>query len=1137
MISLIYSNRTEELARELGERVRAQQLADGVLVPVRVIVPSAAVEDYVRLAVARLFGVAGNLEMLRLTTFAGDVLHGVLGGQLASASSIEAMALTLLLDEGFLALPEVAPVRAYLGAGCSRDAHDMRVVQLATRIGRLFEEYTYSRGPMLLQWLESPVLEPTHAETEVWQRHLWNAMFGAGGLARPRGLVALHEAIAAWPAAPPDRGPTIHVFGFAHFAPAFHQLFACVGRDRGVTLYALSPCEGFWEDDEPRDPAPLALWGRAGREQIRALNLAAGFDHEDRFVTPTGPSLLARIQRDILQRTPVCDRLDESTALDGDTSIRVLEHASVRRELEAVASEIWTRLEADSTLRFDDIAVLLPEADAPLYLAHIGSVFASAHDIPHRVVDIPGSPLSGPADLALRILALPFGTFSRRDVLGVVLHPCIADPTASASRARRVAWCDALGIFHGSCHDDHRGTYLERDLFNWDQGLRRLALGAFMAGDASGADEPFELGTESYVPLEVAPSDVRDAAAFGCVVRSLASDVDSLRSRVLPLGEWAALLASVVETYVTASTDAEAEPLSRCLRQVRALRALDIGSRPIPYRIAYELVRSRMLAQPIDRGREGVIVSRLASLRPVPARVVFACGMGEGRFPAAEPEDPLDLRRAKRLPDDVGPRDRDKFAFLEWLLGARDHFYVSYVSREPLTGDPLAPSPVIQDLLHALGRDYVRDPSSLIQRHPLRRWDDRYFPDVFDAAPSSLGAMRIDEAHAEARTVALRRSAEAAGAGVTRANVRARAASGPSWRALAEHLGLLSLSGITKASPRNRSLSIGLLSRFLQWPLQGWARFCVGLEEDEFLNVEALQEEPFGTDPRDVTNVLRHVWLASRASDGPVEAVYDAAVRARTLRGQGPAGLFAEGERHKQLATLVAWTGEVGKLGVGVKEAAKIHRFGGGVDITPSDVDHPALGVDLELPGSDGLPCAVHVDLVGRTLPRTAEAFLTLSRLPPSDPWIEWRAALRAFVDQAVLIAAGAVDPAPYASVLVEGSDTSARTSKVEFEPMSRDEVTAWLGGVVGDLLSGPHDTFLPCEAVFARQKDDPTGDLVPHLEAARTLLRKEGPSALRSAYGPVPHPETYPIADEAVARSQVERLLGAYFAKRKGAP
>ena len=49
----------------------------------------------------------------------------------------------------------------------------------------------------------------------------------------------------------------------------------------------------------------------------------------------------------------------------------------------------------------------------------------------------------------------------------------------------------------------------------------------------------------------------------------------------------------------------------------------------------------------------------------------------------------------------------------------RDRLYASYVSRDALTGDALAPSSVVQELLHAIARAYVTDPSALRRRHPV----------------------------------------------------------------------------------------------------------------------------------------------------------------------------------------------------------------------------------------------------------------------------------------------------------------------------------------------------------------------------------------------------------------------------------
>src|SRR5580700_10780563 len=139
MFRLVYSNRVEELLVELSLRARAQQRADPIA-PVRMVVPSAGVERYVRLGLAREAGIAANLDIALLTRFVADVVASSSGARVADAAALEAMALALLLDAEVLSHVDLAPVRTYLRAG-GDDAQvmDVRRVQLAARIGRLFE--------------------------------------------------------------------------------------------------------------------------------------------------------------------------------------------------------------------------------------------------------------------------------------------------------------------------------------------------------------------------------------------------------------------------------------------------------------------------------------------------------------------------------------------------------------------------------------------------------------------------------------------------------------------------------------------------------------------------------------------------------------------------------------------------------------------------------------------------------------------------------------------------------------------------------------------------------------------------------------------------------------------------------------
>jgi exodeoxyribonuclease V gamma subunit len=1150
MVRLVTSNLTEQLLAALAENVRTQQASDGPLVPVRIVVPGPMLERTVRLGIARERGIAANLETMLLTRFAAQVVADRCGARVATADELEAMALTLLLDDAFLQGPDLAPLQTYLRSVDSSVAMDARRVQLAARIGRLFEEYTYSRDEMLASWGRETTLGARYAESERWQRRVWLAMFGEGGVARERGVVPLHEGVARL--AQHDGTPTaaVHVFAFAHFAPTFHRLLTHLGRAGDAFVYSLSPCEGFWEDFDPRDPAPLHLWGRPGREHVRALNAAAGFDHDDRFVPPRQGTLLAQLQLDLLHRVPARDSIDPGFSFVRDPSVRVLEHASVRREIEAVASEIWELVLNDETMRFDEIGVLVPDGQAEGYLAHLPAVFAEAHDIPHRVVGVPVPARSGIAEAVDLLLALPLGRFTRQELLRLAVHPAVVASVDDVDPHRWLAWCDALGVVHGADRSDHADTYIERDLYNWDQGLRRLALGAFMAGDASGCRTPVELGSEAYVPYEVAPSELRDAAAFSLLVRSLVADARFVRDAVLTMPEWARLLGVLVQTYVASPTDADADALSRCLRGVHSLSRIDFAGKRVPYRVASELARSRVGGSVGARGGSGVVVSTIGSMRAVPLRAVFACGLGEGCFPSPDGEDSLDLRAARRQAGDVTARERDKYAFLELVLAARERLCLSYVSRDPLTGDVLAPSSVVQELLHTLERGYVRATDMARVRHPLRRWDPRYFPDLFrrrasDGDPPALAPSHLPEARAEARVLALRRSLEERRARPAPERVQELAEDSPAWSRVADALGLVRVPPAETLPDERVVIPMYALVKFLEFPLQGWARFRVGLDEAEDDDVLARESEPFETDLRDETLLLREVLLAAREQGASLAQAYDAVVRERELRGAGPSGVFARGEREDHLSTLQAWSSELRGASISLDEI-EIHRFGRAGEHARADHAHESLSLDVAVIDSRGVQRTVRAEIVGRALPLAAGpmASLTLLRRAKDkrdDPWARAgrdRSALRAFVDHAMLTAKGVATGRSHSSLLVLATGAEAATERTEFAPLSSDEATAWLRALVRELLGGPHAYFFPCEAVFVWQRADPQAPLVSKLEEAQDRLRdRTGPMPLRSAYGPVPRPHEYPLPSEADARQMVARRFGPLFAKRKEAP
>ena len=116
------------------------------------------------------------------------------------------------------------------------------------------------------------------------------------------------------------------------------------------------------------------------------------------------------------------------------------------------------------------------------------------------MLDLP-SPAEGHILEAVELLlALPTGPLGRRDLLQLAMHPTVAHRFADVDRETFLALCEELGVVRGADGADLVGSYLDQDRVSWDQGLRRLALGAFLSGRRSGEERPFSARRRGHAP-------------------------------------------------------------------------------------------------------------------------------------------------------------------------------------------------------------------------------------------------------------------------------------------------------------------------------------------------------------------------------------------------------------------------------------------------------------------------------------------------------------------------------------------------------------------------------------------------------------------------------------------------------------
>jgi exodeoxyribonuclease V gamma subunit len=1202
-LRLHYSNRTENLLQCLIANLEEARKRPGASLfdADTVVVPNRQIETYLRFGIARATGIASSLTMPFLRAFLEDLLKKVRPDiRIVSGNLLRGLLLDLLSDRALLAEEDLRPLRAYLtAAGEDPDTVDLRRWQLSGQIAHLFEEYDLSRPEMLEGWTGGGSAAPGKGEdpgAERWQRRLWREIWGVRGLASRRGRadgrtwLTTPAAFRTLRSGELDRAlpSEIHVFGISYAARAYHDIFVALSRATDLHLYTVVPCLEFEEDapaesaarrrlssragsndrsgaagdedpyrltEEGETPA-LRLWGRPGRENVRLLHERAECELLPCFDVPAerASSLVKQLQRDVLVREPERRETEpratdpDGASFDGDGSLGVFACPGVRRELETIAAEIWSLICADNApggaapLRFNDIAVILPAGDLAAYQAHAASVFREAYDIPYNLVDLSLTSESRLAEAAGLLLDLPFGRFTRQELLRVAAHPCVIGRFSDADPGEWLDWCERLGVFHGADQADHCDTYIERDLCNWDQGVKRLALGAFLAGRQSGEERVYESGGERYLPEETPPGSLGSVAGFAALVRSLIADARFCRARALTVEGWILFLQELFRSYFVPQTEEDERDFLRCLAAVQSLEDLGLGDRKIGYRIPCEFLKAALASLSGHRGQylaDGVVVSSFLPMRAIPFRVVFIAGLGEGRFPAPDRRNALDLRQARRIAGDVSPREQDKYMFLETLLCARERLYLSWVARDSLTGDPISPSSVIRELHHFLERGYLGENGfeKLVRRPPLRRYDE-----TLEALDRLAPAAR-DEKQTSALGADLRR--HLGGRPMPEIPDIAAGMAPDDWAPLASRLGVPPppekpvIADAGSDSPAERVMvSISMLRKFLECPLQGSARAYLKLREDESEeDLLSREDETLETGVIPRIMLLRAAFLEAvgemtgkELSDGERQEafarVYDRRAAILELEGKLPTGPFGAAEREKHLGVLAEWWNGYPHL-VPAGSTLKIYRFGKAEEHEAVDeVLDPIVLEDVALPGR-----RARIEISGKTdaVVEMAPGSILLN-YHKADEWLRQKDCLRAFFDHVVLAASGQRAPGPYrACLLLSDSERNGGARYIEvFEPITREEARSWLTTLCQEMLGPGNDRLLPCEAVL-RFHDDSSKDLDEIIDKLRNT-----DFGVSFHYGPVSRAGTYPSPDRKAALAAIDRRFGLYFRTRR---
>ncbi|MEE2643847.1 MAG: exodeoxyribonuclease V subunit gamma [Myxococcota bacterium] len=1041
-----------------------------------------------------------------------------------------------------------------------------------------------------------------------------------GGAARgEQGWYMLPDALALSVAQiePPEQ---IYLFGLSYVAPAFIEAFSLLSRSASLQLYTLNPCQEFWDDidnrlakaregwlsssaeradqqrddpydlENPSDTMALRLWGRPGREYIHLLNELTGCNFEPHFVDPKGegvqrvgeltapPSeasprrlgtngvpLLHQLQQDILyRRETLPPRSAPLPGAEEDDSLRLFACPGLYREVEVVVDELWRLFreaaERGEPLRFHEVAIMVADQRRESYLTHLEILLRERYQIPYNLIDRHISAQSKVFEATLRLLALPEGQLSREELAAALTHPLIGGATGADVELWR-RWFDALRIRFGADERALEETYVDRDVYHWDQGIRRLLLGLALEGEERGRDEIFCSAGRGWLPLDTPPGTLPDAAELIRLARALIEDAEMVSEARLSLSRWCLFLDRYLKRYLCTPQASDELALEKICESLEALREADLSGAEVPFSVARQLFEQRLRQLDSRRGHhqaDGVVISSLLPMRVIPFHTVFVLGLGEGVFPGRNPQDPIDLRQARRRPGDVSPSERDRYLFLEVLLSARRRLILSYVAFDDRSGEPLEPSAVVRELSFQL-RAYLGPGGLPAAQHPLSPFAACYQPRSSLPLPlrSLTGSEELkSEADGrpklEGRWTSLRPAPvspeilKGVQALALRNSLRERLSGGPPQReelyaaltlesgALCDYLGLdppivqesstdrvlfEDLGGLRSTPPRRERapklrLPLYRLRDFLLCPLQGFAKTVLRLPTPYESPALLRLSDPLYFEPSAHRALLQEVFWAGGGERHRLAEVYQTTLERATLRGDAPVGLFAATQRRRDLALLNAWY-----LNLELFQTLPLPHWqriwlGGAPEGEVIDRSLPPLRFQVELP-SEG---PREIELFGPLEPLQLDRRACMSCIPWGG--VGPHLFLSGFLTMVSLAASLEPLDGSFRVLLNPYGDNSAQRLQRRYRTPTPAQARQWLQERIEELFSIFPNYQLPAPSVLRWQG----------------LLARDpsAPFPLRSSdlqRGPVPAEVAPYPPPRAQALQLVQQRFGAFFA------
>lgn len=414
-----------------------------------------------------------------------------------------------------------------------------------------------------------------------------------------------------------------------------------------------------------------------------------------------------------------------------DQTVRVWNAPSVYREIESIAHDILNKISLHKgKLNLLDFAILVPnmnEYRAAIEWVFDGGIYTTQEKeklpkllkIPYSITDLVAKDTSQ-LYLALSTLfrCLKNDRFEKEDIHILFKNPLIVGSEETDGEETSLQVLDLIDSL-GSIYEEEK----EYNPYTISFALKRAVVS--MIVDEESAWEKLNIVTK---PISSDKTIIRFVEIWNRIKQIKSEIIDKLFKN--PKEERYITFESVFQNLFSFDGDLERERIyfNQWLKSIETWCHSDWNNTK-DFLEMISLITEEVFSDiPMHRGNyltEGVTVSLLQPMRPIPFLHVYIAGLGEGKFPGSVDRSRFNLRRFDSKPWDLNRREIQESLFWESILSAEESITFSYVGKNTLEDKEFGPCSTLFEVMTAMG---IQEAVELPLTSYSRFYDEKHFP-------------------------------------------------------------------------------------------------------------------------------------------------------------------------------------------------------------------------------------------------------------------------------------------------------------------------------------------------------------------------------------------------------------------------